>query len=158
MDIAKLVTDINQTLAAHSLWDGYWIHSFKRKTLSIGASFDRSRGRLYDIVFKQVDFFNLPAQWRDTDTFEHDLLRLSTVEEFSRHHADLVPEGSHVFAIDLMYPRGALLCKLTHFVVAPKLYFFRTQPPHDQYGAGGYVDPLASAAQPCLINRVTQSK
>ncbi|SFC76017.1 hypothetical protein SAMN05421780_109113 [Flexibacter flexilis DSM 6793] len=57
--------EINQKNPQNYLWDGFWIDSFKRKTLNISASFDRIYYRDIMIVYKGVTFFNLPSQWRD---------------------------------------------------------------------------------------------
>jgi hypothetical protein len=59
--INELVAKLNETLPLHNMWDGLWVHAFKRSNLVISAAFDRSSRRDYDIVFKKVCFFNLPA-------------------------------------------------------------------------------------------------
>lgn len=58
---------LNQKIPRGYLWDGFWIDSYKRKTLNISASFDKIYYRDIMIVYKGVTFFNLPYQWRDSN-------------------------------------------------------------------------------------------
>ena len=89
--IQQIINVVNKTLPLHSMWDGLWVHKFKRKSLVIGASFDRCYYRDYDIVFKKVSFFNLPHEWRDTEVNTENLIRLSTKEEFEKQHQLFCP-------------------------------------------------------------------
>jgi hypothetical protein len=96
-----IIKKINEDLPLHSMWDGFWVHSFKRGTLVISCSFDRIYYRQFDLVFKKVIFFNVPERWRDSNVDGDDLLRLASPEEFRRHHPDFDTKGHLIFAIDM---------------------------------------------------------
>ena len=139
------------------MWDGLWVHKFKRNNLVIGASFDRCYYRDYDIVFKKVIFFNLPYQWRDTEVNTEDLIRLSTKEEFEKQHPDFDTSNKNIFAIDICFTNFARENIMhTFFVVAETVYIFKPQPPENKYGGAEYTDPFIDELFPCKKNRVIQ--
>jgi hypothetical protein len=72
---------LNAKIPHNYLWDGFWIESFKRKTLNISAAFDKIYSRDFMIVYKGVTFFNLPLWWRDT-WIKLPFMQLTTGEEF----------------------------------------------------------------------------
>jgi hypothetical protein len=49
---------LNAKIPHNYLWDGFWIDSYKRKTLNISAAFDKIYSRDFMIVYKGVTFFN----------------------------------------------------------------------------------------------------
>jgi hypothetical protein len=132
------------------MWDGLWVHEYKRHNLVIGASFDRIYYRNYDVVFKKVLFFNLPNQWRDTDVESDALIRLATKEEFALQQPNFDVKDKNIFAIDLVFNN------VLHnfYIVAKTVYLFKCEPPNDKYGGTDYVDPFIHEPFPCKKNRV----
>lgn len=149
----QIVDKINETLPVHALWDGFWIHKFKRSNLVISGSQDQTYYRNYDLVFKKVLFFNLPRAWRDTNVLGDHMLRLSDREEFARHHPGFDVQDRQIFAIDLHYDVEGQWQKHTFFVVAAHVYLFKCEPPDDAPGLF-YTDPLGDVWYPCKENRV----
>ncbi|MFO0552457.1 MAG: hypothetical protein U0271_28975 [Polyangiaceae bacterium] len=146
---------MNRTVPLHSLWDGFWIHRYRHKTLVVAGSFDRIYYRNVDVVFKDVSFFNLPAEWRDTWIEGDDLVRLSNPTEFTRAHPDVDVGDRQVFAIDIVFHVPALFpepAKHTFFVLAKRLYVNECTPA-DNHPAPLYEDP-ADDAFPSHANRV----
>lgn len=139
--MAEYVRKINERLPVHAMWDGYWIESFKRSNLQISGSLDRLYYREWDIVFKKVTFFNLPAEWRDTNIIGNDFFCLSSKEEFKLHHPDFDPGDHHIFAIDLWYPFLEPTEKHTFFVVAANVFLFKCESPDTDVWMN-YTDPL----------------
>jgi hypothetical protein len=150
VEIDTIVNKINDLFPLHSMWDGLWVHEFKRKNLVIGASFDRIYYREYDIVFKKVIFFNVPHAWRDTDVHGEHLLRLSTTEEFASHHPNFKTGDKPIFAIDLTFDE----LHHTFFVVAEKVYLVKLDPALQNYGGAEYKDPFIAEIFPSKKNRV----
>ena len=157
ISIEDIVETVNKTLPLNSMWDGLWVHKFKRKNLVIGASFDRCYYRDYDIVFKKVSFFNLPYQWRDTEVNSENLIRLSTKKEFEKQHPDFDILDKNIFAIDIWltnYARENIMH--TFFVIAQTVYIFKQLPPDNNFGGAEYTDPFIGEVFPCKKNRVTK--
>jgi len=145
------VEKVNKELPLHSMWDGFWIASWKRKTLIVSASFDKSLYRDYDIVFKRVTFFNLPEQWRDTAVRGDDLLRIASVQEFQSQQPCFEVGDRTIFAIDIYL--GDV--KHTFFIIAKNIYLIKC-PPADRYPIYDYTDPYGEEKDyPSLKNRVT---
>ena len=96
-----IIKKINQTLIVPTQYDGFWIDSFKRKTLVIYSSHDRIYGADYELVFKNVIFYNIPYQWRDTNVDTDALLRLATPDEFAKHHPGFDAGAHMILALDL---------------------------------------------------------
>ena len=86
IDMLEIVRTINAALPVHSMWDGFWVHSFRRRTLVISCSFDKIYYREFDLIFKKVIFFNVPESWRDTAVMGDEMIRVATVDEFHKYH------------------------------------------------------------------------
>jgi hypothetical protein len=136
------------------MWDGFWVHSFNKGTLIISCSFDRIYYRNFDLVFKKVIFFNVPAEWRDTDIYGDDLLRLASKEEFEKHHPDFDVADHHIIAVDLhfRYTDGNVR-KFTFFILAAHVYLNKCEPGNSNPVAE-YTDPYSGEFFPCMKNRV----
>jgi len=104
MDINETIGRINRELPIHNMWDGFWVHSWYNGDLVISCSFDRLLYRNYDITFRGVTFFNLPARWDDTEIGD-ELLRPAQ-SNFEWDFEDFViDEGKFVFGIDMYIAR-----------------------------------------------------
>ena len=154
--IGEIVEKVNRTLPLHSMWDGFWIHSFRRKTLILSCSFDRIYYRNYDLIFKQVVFFNLPDQWRDTDVYGDNLLRLASQEEFKQYHPGFDPENHFIFAFDLHINTQNKDNNYIFFVLAKHIYLIQCEPP-DNRPVTVYTDSLEYEAFPCMKNRAIKN-
>lgn len=153
IDIKTIVEKINKDLPLHSMWDGFWISRFKRQELNVSCSFDRSYYRNYDIVFKDVIFFNLPFEWRDTDIYGEDLIRLSNKEEFNQHHSNFDTLDYNIFAIDIYFVKKEVNQKYTFFIVSRRVYLFKCDSPNC-YPEVDYTDPFQNETFPCMKNRI----
>jgi hypothetical protein len=153
--IFEIVQHINKELPLHSMWDGFWVQSFKRGTLIISCSFDRSYYRNFDIVFKKVIFFNVPDEWRDTDIEGDDLLRLASAEEFQNHHPGFDPLDRHIIAVDIHFrDENGERIKHTFFILAEHIYLNKCVGP-DSKPVVEYKDPFSNELFPCKKNRVS---
>jgi hypothetical protein len=164
LSMVDLVSKVNQFLPFNSMWDGFWVHAFKRSNLVIGAAFDRSLGRDFDIVFKKVIFFNLPARWSDSHVVGGQLVRLATQQEFALQQPDFDTQNLSIFAFDISWgcPLGERLF-YTYYVVAKSIWAFKCEGDDRQYGGAEFTDPWAVGGnprlidgKPCLLNRVTR--
>ncbi|MCD6011561.1 MAG: hypothetical protein K0Q79_1423 [Flavipsychrobacter sp.] len=135
------------------MWDGFWVRSFKRGTLVISCSFDRIYYREFDLVFKQVVFFNVPAQWRDTNVDGDDLLRLAPAEEFAALYPDVEIGDRAVFAIDMHLDVNRVWQPYTFYIVARHIYLNKCTPEDNDPG-WTYEDPINDVQYPCMLNRV----
>ena|GEM_PF-5850728 len=154
-DFNEVIETINATLPVHSMWDGFWVHSFKRNTLVVSCSFDRIYYRDFDLIFKKVTFFNIPGEWRDTNIFGNDLIRLATPEEFHRHHPGFETGAHNIFAIDLYFEnreKNATWEKETFFILAEHIYLIRCERGNNPVPE--YIDPFVDEVFPCKKNRV----
>ncbi|MEZ4879836.1 MAG: hypothetical protein R2801_06710 [Chitinophagales bacterium] len=149
LDIKTIVAKLNKDLPLHSMWDGFWISRFKGKELNISCSFDRSYYRNYDIIFKDVIFFNLPSEWRDTDIYGDDLIRLSNKTEFGQHHPNFNTEEYNIFAIDIHFNSK----EYSFFVVSKRVYLFKCEGQHC-FPEVDYKEPFTNEPFPCTKNRV----
>ncbi len=134
------------------MWDGFWVHSFKRGTLIISCSFDRIYYRDFDLVFKKVTFFNVPDSWRDTDVHGDNLLRLAPEGEFTALDTGITTEGLGIFAIDLHLNIDNSPQPHTFFIVAEHIYLNKCLP-EDCNPVPEYKDPIANEPYPCMKNR-----
>lgn len=153
INFSEIVEKINKILPLHRMWDGFWVHSFKRKTLVISCSFDRIYYRDFDLVFKQVIFFNVPEEWRDTNIHGDELIRLASPEEFCNHHPGFDTGDHLIFAIDIYFYKNDLSEKHTFFVAAIHIYLNECGPGNNN-PAPEYDDPFNEEAFPCTKNRV----
>jgi len=150
----QIVKRINGTLPLHSLWDGFWVHGFRRGMLIISCSFNRIYYRDNDLVFQKAIFFNVPDSWRDTQIDDDDLLRLATRAEFTSQHPGFDTKGLPVFAIDLHANNHAgIRVGCTFYIVAKHLYLIRCAPDNNN-PVPTYTDPFANEPYPCSKNRV----
>jgi hypothetical protein len=149
----QIVKKINSDLPVHNMWDGFWIHSFRQKTLIISCSFDRIYYRDFDLIFKSVSFFNVPVDWRDTAVEGSDLLRLASKEEFAQHHPDFEVEDRFIYAIDLHISIKGNLEKFTFFILAKHVYLIRCEPDNNR-PKPEYKDIFPDEKFPCMRNRV----
>ena len=134
------------------MWDGFWVHSFKRKTLIISCSFDRIYYRNYDLIFKKVIFFNVPDEWRDTNIYGDELIRLANETEFEENHPGFSTQHKPIFAIDIHFGND-IPVKYTFFIVAEHLYLNKCEAP-DNNPIPEYTDPFINDGFPCFANRV----
>jgi hypothetical protein len=148
----KIVDSINGQFPVDALWNGYKIRMFKRKNLVVGGSQDWMYFHNIDVIFKKVIFFNLPSGWHDTSVHGDDLFRLSTKEEFQKHHPDFEVGSYHVFAFDL-YKGFEAEAPTTFFVVANNVFFERLQNPAGD-GIVDYEDPLEDIDYYSRENRI----
>ncbi|MEO7048696.1 MAG: hypothetical protein ABI091_25570 [Ferruginibacter sp.] len=149
----QIVKRINESLPLHSMWDGFWVHYFKAKTLIISASFDMIYYRDYDLIFKKVIFFNVPERWRDTDISGEELVRLSTEEEFAQHHPGFSTQNHFIFAIDIHFARNNNVTKYTFFIVAKYIYLVKCEGADSKPDAF-YTEKYNDEMFPCIKNRV----
>ncbi len=147
----SIIKKINEDLPLHSLWDGFWVYYFKRGTLIIAGSFNRIYYRDFDIVFKKVSFFNIPAEWRDTDIKGDDLIRLADKDEFAKQFPDFDVQDKFIFAIDIYFRNVGE--EKTFYIVAEHIYLNKCTPEDNSPGSS-YVDPFADEPFPCFKNRV----
>lgn len=151
---SNIIQRINKELPLHSMWDGFWVHSFNRGTLVISCSFDRIYYRNFDLVFKKVIFFNVPVEWRDTDIYGDDLLRLATKDEFIEHQPGFDPLDRQIIAIDIHFRLlSGEIKKHTFFILAEHVYLNKCVAP-DYSPASEYADPYSEEPFPCKKNRV----
>jgi hypothetical protein len=148
------VAEVNQNLPLHSMWDGFWVHSFKNGRLEVSCSFDRIYYRDFDIIFREVIFFNLPDEWRDTDIYGEELLRLSNHDEFSRHHPDFDTQQHSIIAIDIHFtPWQKSPVKHTFFVVTTSVELQKCIQ-YNNSPAAEYKEKFPDEPFPCKKNRV----
>ena len=101
-----------------SMWDGFWISSWEKKRLIISCSFDAILYRDFDLIFKQVTFFNLPQRWRDTNVRGNNLVRIASAAEFREQQPTFDISDRNIFAIDIVYGGE----KHTFFILAKHVY------------------------------------
>lgn len=135
------------------MWDGFWVHSFKRKTLIISCSFDRIYYRDFDIIFKQVIFFNVPEQWQDTNIHGDNLIRIATREEFEQAHPGFDIRDRHIFAIDIHFYKNDSLEKHVFFILAKHVYLIRCEA-SDNNPVPEYSELVKDEVYPSHKNRV----
>ncbi|MEZ4772926.1 MAG: hypothetical protein R3D00_07075 [Bacteroidia bacterium] len=150
-----LIQKINAQIPVHSLWDGFWIRDFDKGTLTLSASFDRTSYRNFDIVFEEVEFFNLPESFLDTDIYGDDLLHMASMDEIRAIDPGFTFNAWHVFAIELTYHRHPSGERNTYrfHIAAEHAYVQKCEGTHctpDSY----YTDPLKDQPFPCFANRV----
>ena len=153
----KIVEKINADLPLHSLWDGFWVRSFKRRTLVISGSLDRIYYRDYDIVFKRVTFFNVPNQWRDSQISGKNFFRLASKEEFLTHHLGFEPHHLPIFAIDIHYGVNDVSVKFTFFIVAKNVYLNKCEEPDNDPGCY-YTDTFETDPANSFSNKVVRKQ
>ncbi len=156
-NIAEIVDRINKDAPVHSMWDGFYIFSFKKQTLVISGSFDHVFHRSFDFAFKKVSFFNVPAEWRDTDIPGNELIRLSNKEEFALHHPDFDPLDNIIVALDMYFHLGRTPGKHTFFIVCRRIYLQECMAPTSDAEAD-YEEPFKDEFFPCKKNRVGAEK
>lgn len=131
LKMRSIVDRLNADLPLHSMWDGFWIDSFRHKTLIVSCSFDRIYYANFQIIFKQVSFHDLPDSWRDTQVEEEDLLQLSTPEVFGRFYPHVSVGDRFVLVVELLHEHNGVLTRRPHFVLAKHLYLIDCSPkPH----------------------------
>lgn len=149
----EILAKLNQDLPLHSMWDGFWIRYHKRGTLILSCSFDRIYYRNYDIIFKDVIFYNIPSEWRDTDVLGDELIRQGTWSEFRQQQPDFDPEGHQIFAIDLLLENRYPKKLQTFFIIAKHIYLEKCEAPNAS-PLIEYVDIFDDEPFPCFKNRV----
>ena len=102
-DARKWLEIMHNTIQIESMWDGFWIHSFQKNDLILSCSFDRLLYRNYNIIFKDVRFFNLPAEWRDTALEGNTLFYLENSKAFEQEMKFKLEDDEFVFGIQLNY-------------------------------------------------------
>lgn len=131
--------ELNQKIPQNYLWDGFWIDSFKRKTLNVSASFDRIYYRDIMIVYKGVTFFNLPSQWRDTAA-QQPWMRMADVQAFAQRFP--TESTTHKHVIEWRLFGTSVVQEVERFyIVCDKVFVFRCQDKERDYDLA-YTDPL----------------
>lgn len=164
-----IVSKINEALPVHSMWNGFWIRSFKRGTLVVYCSHDMIYGIDFELVFKKVIFFNIPARWNDTNVNGDALLRLATKDEFEKAHPGSATNEHLILAIDMHMEiildelpevDGVVQRKIirewqpyTFYIVAAHVYLNDRNFPN-YYEQPKYDDPLYEWPYPGVKNRV----
>jgi len=164
-----IVAKINEALPVHSMWNGFWIHSFKRGTLVVYCSHDMIYGIDFELAFKKVIFFNIPAQWHDTNVDGDALLRLAKKDEFESAHPDFETNGYMILAVDMHLEivldelpevDGVVQRKIvrewkpyTFYIVAAHVFLNDRNFPN-YYEEPKYDDPLFEWPYPGMKNRV----
>ncbi len=153
-EITARLNKVNQTIPVHSMLDGFWIYDFEKGGLTISCSFDRMMYRNFDIEFKDVVFFNIPAEWADDRVRGEILFRLADKEEFASQQPDFNVGDNYIIALDLVYvPRDRPAVKHTFFIVASDLYAEKCLQGNAHPNAY-YKDKLIGEPFPCMKNRV----
>ena len=154
-DILEIVRTINAALPVNSMWDGFWVHSFRRRTLIISCSFDKIYYREFDLIFKKVIFFNVPESWRDTSVMGDDMIRVATMAEFHKYHEGFDTKNQFIFAIDLHFRHHGAENSTMHtfFIVAEHIYLVKCQHGNNN-PVPEYVEPFGEEDFPCMKNRV----
>ncbi len=152
-DFAQIVDKINTDLPLNRMWDGFWVHEFRKRTLTISCSFDRILYREYDIIFNKVIFFNVPESWRDNNVRSDNLLRLATKEEFEKQQPGFDVRDRLIFAIDLTYYINEVPVVDTYYIVAKHVFLVEAKAP-DNHPGSDYIDPLEDEPGRCFENRV----
>jgi hypothetical protein len=147
------IDQINQELPLHSMWDGFWVHAFDKGRLQVSCSFDRIYYRDFDIVFRDVIFFNLPDEWRDTDIRGENLLRIASKNEFIVHHPDFDTQDHSILAIDIFISRREAIFKHTFFIVATSVELSKCVQ-YNNSPAAEYMEVFPNEPFPCKKNRV----
>lgn len=147
------IDELNQKIPQNYLWDGFWIDSFKRKTLNVSASFDRIYYRDIMIVYKGVTFFNLPSQWRDTAA-QQPWMRITDKQDFAQQFPTENTENKHIIEWQL-YGTNAVQAIERFFVVCDKVFVFHCKGQERNYDLA-YTDPLPheNYTQTRFTNRV----
>ncbi len=118
---------LNNKIPNNYLWDGFWIDSYRRKTLNVSASFDRIYYRDIMIVYKGVTFFNLPYEWRDT-VVAQPWMRLADAVIFSNHFPEVNIVDKHVIEWQLSDGNNNDNNTIERFyVVCEKVFVFKCE-------------------------------
>ncbi|MCB0739310.1 MAG: hypothetical protein KDC92_17520 [Bacteroidetes bacterium] len=149
-----IVAKINAELPSNAMFDGFWIHKYKNQNLCISCSQNRFYYRQFDIIFKKVRFFNLPAEWQSGHMRKIEPIRMATLEEFKQQQPDFNVANNAIFAIDLSFNYEQLKGHYTYFVVAEKLIFFKCADNDSSVGLH-YTDKFSNEGLTCLKNRAT---
>lgn len=144
------------------MWDGFWVHQFKRGVLVVSCSFDSIYYREYDIIFKGVVFFNLPHRWKDTAVKTPDFMRLSSKDEFYSCNNVANTDSKIIVAFDLFFQDYSTEKqefeqeqKQTFFVVAEHIYLNKCTDENNN-PAPEYQDAFINEKFPCKKNRVME--
>jgi hypothetical protein len=153
-NIQARLNSVNQTIPVHSMLDGFWIFDFERGRLTVSCSFDRTSYRNFDIEFKEVIFFNIPAEWADDNVRGDILFRLADKEEFALQQPYFNVGDNYIIALDLTYaPRDRPVVKHTFYIVASDLYAEKCLTGNANPSVY-YKDKLKDEPFPCMKNRV----
>lgn len=152
-NFTEIVNKINQTLPLHRMWDGFWIHSFKKHTLIISCSFDKIYYRCFDLIFKRVVFFNVPSIWRDTNIIGDNLIRIASQNEFEQQYPGFDTQDHIIFAIDIYFGGNDLSEKHSFYILAKNIYLNQCVPPDDN-PVPLYLDIYEDEPFPCMKNRI----
>lgn len=151
--LAKLRT-VHETIPVEQMLDGFWVLWFAEGTLVVACGFDRLVRREFELTFRGVTYFDLPARWDSEQVPAERLLRLAEHDEFHAAHPDFDANDRHVFAFDLFFfPPGRAAYHLTFFVVASDVSVEACLAGNDAPG-GSYRDPLEHEPFPRRRNRV----
>jgi hypothetical protein len=147
--------DINALIPQNYLWDGFWIDSFEDGELNISASFDKIYYRDIYIEFTGVTFFNIPAEWRDTDIATAHLMYKGDTSFFEYEHPEIVLTNKNLIDIYLYIPQSPTTKKRVTFnIVCDSIKVVKCDVGNSRYW-GAYTDPLkGKEAYPIMSNRV----
>lgn len=153
-DINEQLQKVNELIPVHSMWDGFWIYDFEHGNLTITCSFDRTEYRNFDIEFKNVRFFNIPSEWRDTDVPGDILFKLSDKYEFQKLYPEVKLAEQTVFALDLLFKINSTLSLQHRFHIVADWVVASACLAGDARPNAYFKDPFEKEAFPCFKNRV----
>lgn len=153
-DVEEQLQKVNDLIPVHSMWDGFWIYDFDKGNLTVTCSFDSTAYRNFDIEFRNVSFFNIPSEWRDTDVPGDILFKLSNKEEFQLLYPEIEILDQHIFSLDLLFViNSKVSIKHCFHIVADRVLASQCLVGDARPGTY-YKDPFENEAWPCFKNRV----
>jgi hypothetical protein len=152
--MAEGIEEVNNLIPVHSMWDGFWISDFTGENLYIGCSFDKISYRNFDIIFYGVIFYNLPAEWWDTDIRGDKLFFHGNIDAFLEQNPGFEIQGKNLYELHLTTtPINAPAVTNTFYVVADTIYAEKCLA-GDNRPNRVYNDPLRNFPYPNFRNRV----
>jgi hypothetical protein len=151
-DAQHWLNKMHEIIPIESMWDGFWIKDFSKKDLVISCSFDRILYRNFDIIFKDVSFFNLPYEWRDSNLIGQKLFYLEKRNDFEKYSNLKLKDSEFVFGIDLYFSH--LNQKNHTFTIVAQHVFTEECRKGDAFPDVYYKDPLGDKGYLSLENRV----
>lgn len=153
-DINEQLQKVNELIPVHSMWDGFWIYDFEHGNLTITCSFDRTEYRNFDIEFKNVRFFNIPSEWRDTHIEGDKLFKPGDKEAFQKLYPETDVAEQAVFALDLTVKSNSNPSITHRFHIVAERVVASACLADDARPNAYFKDPFEKETFPCFKNRV----